>query len=104
MRILATCLFILSLLCATGMKAQVSKIRQDFIGFGFPRYEHCTMKILPGAKEKFKDLEPAISQAKHYIHIEYYKWYNDSIGRHLLDALAKAAPRGGKGRILYDAF
>ena len=104
MRILATCLFILSLLCATGMKAQVSKIRQDFIGFGFPRYEHCTMKILPGAKEKFKDLEPAISQAKHYIHIEYYKWYNDSIGRHLLDALAKAAQRGVKVRILYDAF
>ena len=104
MRILATCLFILSLLCATGMKAQVSKIRQDFIGFGFPRYEHCTMKILPGAKEKFQDLEPAISQAKHYIHIEYYKWYNDSIGRHLLDALARAAQRGVKVRILYDAF
>ena len=104
MRFIATCLFILSLLCATGMKAQVSKIRQDFIGFGFPRYEHCAMKILPGAKEKFKDLEPAISQAKHYIHIEYYKWYNDSIGRHLLDALAKAAQRGVKVRILYDAF
>lgn len=104
MRFLATCLFILSLLCATGMKAQVSKIRQDFIDFGFPWYEHCTMKILPGAKEKFKDLEPAISQAKHYIHIEYYKWYNDSIGRHLLDALAKAAQRGVKVRILYDAF
>ena len=104
MRILTTCLFILSLLSATGMKAQVSKIRQDFIDFGFPRYEHCTMKILPGAKEKFKDLEPAISQAKHYIHIEYYKWYNDSIGRHLLDALAKAAQRGVKVRILYDAF
>ena len=104
MRILTTCLFILSLLCATGMKAQVSKIRQDFIDFGFPRYEHCSMKILPGAKEKFKDLEPAISQAKHYIHIEYYKWYNDSIGRHLLDALAKAAQRGVKVRILYDAF
>ena len=104
MRILTTCLFILSLLSATGMKAQVSKIRQDFIDFGFPRYEHCSMKILPGAKEKFKELEPAISQAKHYIHIEYYKWYNDSIGRHLLDALAKAAQRGVKVRILYDAF
>ena len=104
MRILATCLFILSLLCATGMKAQVSKIRQDFIDFGFPRYEHCSMKILPGAKVKFQDLEQSISKAKHYIHIEYYKWYNDSIGRHLLDALAKAAQRGVKVRILYDAF
>ena len=51
-----------------------------------------------------QDLEEAISKAKHYIHIEYYKWYNDSIGRHLLDELAKAAKRSVKVRILYDAF
>ena len=92
------------MLCTTSMKAQVSNIRQDFINFGFPRYEHCSMKILPGAKVKFQDLEPAISKAKHYIHIEYYKWYNDSIGRHMLDELVKAAQRGVKVRILYDAF
>ena len=90
--------------CTTGLKAQISNIRQDFINFGFPRYEHCSMKILPGAKVKFQDLEPAISKAKHYIHIEYYKWYNDSIGRHMLDVLADAAARGVKVRILYDAF
>ena len=104
MRFIATCLFLVSMLCTTSMKAQVSNIRQDFINFGFPRYEHCSMKILPGAKVKFQDLEPAISKAKHYIHIEYYKWYNDSIGRHMLDELVKAAQRGVKVRILYDAF
>jgi cardiolipin synthase len=104
MRFIATCLFVVSMLCTTSMKAQVSNIRQDFINFGFPRYEHCSMKILPGAKVKFQDLEPAISKAKHYIHIEYYKWYNDSIGRHILDELVKAAQRGVKVRILYDAF
>lgn len=104
MRFIATCLFVVSMLCATSMKAQVSNIRQDFINFGFPRYEHCSMKILPGAKVKFQDLEPAISKAKHYIHIEYYKWYNDSIGRHILDELVRAAQRGVKVRILYDAF
>lgn len=104
MRFIATCLFLVSMLCTTSMKAQVSNIRQDFINFGFPRYEHCSMKILPGAKVKFQDLEPAISKAKHYIHIEYYKWYNDSIGRHILDELVRAAQRGVKVRILYDAF
>lgn len=104
MRFIATCLFLVSMLCTTSMKAQVSNIRQDFINFGFPRYEHCSMKILPGAKVKFQDLEPAISKAKHYIHIEYYKWYNDSIGRHMLDELVKAAQRGVNVRILYDAF
>ena len=104
MRFIATCLFVVSMLCTTSMKAQVSNIRQDFINFGFPRYEHCSMKILPGANVKFQDLEPAISKAKHYIHIEYYKWYNDSIGRHILDELVRAAQRGVKVRILYDAF
>lgn len=104
MRFIATCLFLVSMLCTTSMKAQVSNIRQDFINFGFPRCEHCSMKILPGAKVKFQDLEPAISKAKHYIHIEYYKWYNDSIGRHILDELVRAAQRGVKVRILYDAF
>lgn len=104
MRFIATCLFVVSMLCTTSMKAQVANIRQDFINFGFPRYEHCSMKILPGAKVKFQDLEPAISKAKHYIHIEYYKWYNDSIGRHILDELVRAAQRGVQVRILYDAF
>lgn len=104
MRFIATCLFLVSMFCTTSMKAQVSNIRQDFINFGFPRYEHCSMKILPGANVKFQDLEPAISKAKHYIHIEYYKWYNDSIGRHILDELVRAAQRGVKVRILYDAF
>ena len=104
MRLIATFFLVLSMFCTTGLKAQISNIRQDFINFGFPRYEHCSMKILPGARVKFQDLEPAISKAKHYIHIEYYKWYNDSIGRHMLDVLADAAARGVKVRILYDAF
>lgn len=104
MRLFTTWFFIVSMLCVTNTKAQVSNIRQDFINFGFPKYEQCSMKILPGAKVKFADLEQAISKAKHYIHIEYYKWYNDSIGRHMLNELAKATDRGVKVRILYDAF
>lgn len=102
-RRLTTLLFLFILYTHLPLNAQVSRIRQDFITYGFPRYEHCSMKILPGAKAKLQDLEEAISKAKHYIHIEYYKWYNDSIGRHLLDELAKAAKRSVKVRILYDA-
>ena len=103
-RRLTTLLFLFILYTHLPLNAQVSRIRQDFITYGFPRYEHSSMKILPGAKAKLQDLEEAISKAKHYIHIEYYKWYNDSIGRHLLDELAKAAKRSVKVRILYDAF
>ena len=73
---------------ATRLNAQVSDIRQDFINYGFPKYENCTMHLLPNGRIKFKELEESIANAQHYIHIEYYKWYNDSIGRHLLDCLA----------------
>lgn len=104
MRTLIALFFLLILQNTITLKAQVSCIKQDFISYGFPKYEHCSMKILPGAKAKLLDLEEAISKAKHYIHIEYYKWYNDSIGRHMLDELAKATNRNVKVRILYDAF
>ena len=104
MRTLIALFFLLILQNTITLKAQVSCIKQDFISYGFPKYEHCSMKILPGAKAKLQDLEEAISKAKHYIHIEYYKWYNDSIGRHMLDELAKATNRNVKVRILYDAF
>ena len=104
MRHISIVLFFCSLLCAVSARAQVSCIRQDFIDYGFPRYERCSMEILPGAKAKFQSIEKAISDAKLYIHIEYYKWYNDSIGRHILDELVRAAQRGVKVRILYDAF
>ena len=104
MRHISIVLFFCSLLCAVSARAQVSCIRQDFIDYGFPRYERCSMEILPGAKAKFQSIEKAISDAKLYIHIEYYKWYNDSIGRHMLDLLAEASARGVKVRLLYDAF
>ena len=104
MRHISIVLFLCSLLCAVSARAQVSCIRQDFIDYGFPRYERCSMEILPGAKAKFQSIEKAISDAKLYIHIEYYKWYNDSIGRHMLDLLAEASARGVKVRLLYDAF
>lgn len=85
-------------------QAQVSRIRQDFIDYGFPCYEHCDMRILPHGSVKFPDLENHLRQAKHYIHIEYYKWYNDSIGRRLLDILAERVSQGVCVRLLYDAF
>lgn len=92
------------MLCPLRGKAQLSSIRQKFIDCGFPRYEHCQMDILLGGKVKFASLEESISKAKHYIHIEYYKWYNDSIGCRLLEALAERASHGVQVRLLYDGF
>ena len=85
-------------------RSQVSRIKQDFIDCGFPGYEHNEMRILPHGSIKFPDLEENLKKAKHYIHIEYYKWYNDSIGRRMLDVLAERVSQGVSVRLLYDAF
>ena len=105
MRIFATILLsALFLGLSTNTWAQISAIKEEFQRFGFPRYEHCDMKLLTPGKEKFRALEEDILKAKHYIHIEYYKWYNDSIGRHILDLLARQVERGVQVRVMYDAF
>lgn len=95
---------LLLLLCSVCGHAQVSRIKQDFEALGFPEYEHCEMRILPHGSVMFPDLEREISKARHYVHIEYYKWYNDSIGRRLLDVLAERVAQGVQVRVLYDAF
>lgn len=96
--------FLFALIQWMPVTAQVSCIRQDFADYGFRRFEHSDMQILPGGKAKFKALKEDIARAKHYIHIEYYKWFNDSIGREMLDALAERAANGVQVRLLYDAF
>jgi cardiolipin synthase len=100
----ASLLFLISMLFPSVLNAQVSHIKDDFVNAGFPSYEHCQMDIMPSGVEKFHNLEKDLLSAKHYIHIEYYKWYNDSIGRHLMDVLAQCVSKGVQVRVLYDAF
>lgn len=100
----ASLLFLISMLFPSVLNAQVSHIKDDFVNAGFPSYEHCQMDIMPSGVEKFHNLEKDLLSAKHYIHIEYYKWYNDSIGRHLMDVLAQCVSNGVQVRVLYDAF
>lgn len=92
------------LLLAGSATGQVSRIRQDFMDYGFPRYGHSDMQVLAGGEAKFEALKRDIAKARHYVHIEYYKWFNDSIGREMLDALAERAAHGVQVRLLYDAF
>ena len=101
----APALFLVLCLCLQlPCRGQMSAIRQDFIDFGFSEYPHSDMRILPHGSIKFPDLEENLKKAKHYVHIEYYKWYNDSLGRRLLDVLAERVAHGVKVRLLYDAF
>lgn len=104
MKRFASLFFFFLLFAPFVLNAQVSRIKNDFINAGFPSYDHCRMDIMPSGVEKFHNLEKDLLSAKHYIHIEYYKWYNDSIGRHLMDVLAQCVSKGVQVRVLYDAF
>ena len=60
--------------------------------------------LLKSGKEKFDDMLAAISQAKHYVHLEYFNFRNDSIGNALFTLLAHKAKEGVRVRALFDYF
>lgn len=55
-------------------------------------------------KEKFEALVRDIRAAKHFIHLEYYIWRGDELGRRLVDELTKKAAEGVEVRLLYDGM
>ena len=52
--------------------------------------------------EKFETLLQEINQARHHIHIQYYIFADDEIGRQVKDALISKAKEGVEVRVLYD--
>ncbi|MFB6467579.1 cardiolipin synthase [Cytobacillus sp. Hz8] len=60
------------------------------------------VKIFTDGKEKFTALLKDINQAKNHIHLQYYIFKNDQIGKKIIKALTKKANEGVTVRILYD--
>lgn len=66
--------------------------------------------LLPGNKvtpftdfsSMLHDLLRAITSAKHHIHVQFYIFMDDAVGRLLRDALIDKARQGVKVRLLYD--
>ena len=54
--------------------------------------------------EKFKAMLESISKAKIYIHIEYYIFKSDNLGKTVIDALCKKAEEGVEVKVLYDGM
>ncbi|OUM88269.1 MAG: cardiolipin synthase [Caldibacillus debilis] len=58
--------------------------------------------IFIDGKDKFEALFADIKQAKDHIHLQYYIFRDDEIGKKLIDLLTEKAKEGVKVRVLYD--
>lgn len=84
--------------------AQHSGIRQALEGHGVQFTGNNQVTLLTNGVEKFEDMFAAMRQAKHYIHLEYFNFRNDSIGRALFDLLGEKAAQGVQVRAIFDGF
>lgn len=71
---------------------------------GVPFYDNNSVVLLPSGKEKFHDMFEAIRQARHYIHLEYFNYRNDTIGWALFGLLGQKAQEGVEVRVMCDDF
>src|SRR6187399_607575 len=62
------------------------------------------VKLLLNGEEKFPEIMEALRNAKHHIHIEYYIYEQDEIGKQILELLIVKAKEGVQVRFIYDDF
>jgi cardiolipin synthase len=62
------------------------------------------VKLLVNGENKFPEVLEALSRAKHHIHIEYYIYEDDKIGRAIEKILIQKAKEGVEVRFIYDDF
>ncbi len=69
-----------------------------------PLTRHNSIKLLLNGEEKFPELIQALQEAKHHIHMEYYIYEQDEIGKTIIELLLKKAKEGVQVRFIYDDF
>lgn len=60
-------------------------------------------KILKNGDETFPEIKRRLQEATRFIHIEYYIFRSDRLGKELVDILIQKATEGVEVRFLYDA-
>ena len=63
-----------------------------------------SFKLLINGEEKFPEVLRTLQTAKHFIHMEYYDWENDTRGNQIKDILLEKAKAGVQVRVMYDAY
>jgi cardiolipin synthase len=69
-----------------------------------PITSHNEVKLLKNGENKFPEVISVLQQAKDHIHIEYYIYDDDEIGRAIEKVLVEKAREGVKVRFIYDDF
>ncbi|WP_316803306.1 cardiolipin synthase [Pedobacter nototheniae] len=69
-----------------------------------PLTGHNNVKLLFNGEHKFPEVLQALREAKHHIHIEYYIFEDDEVGRSIESILIQKAKEGVKIRFIYDDF
>lgn len=62
------------------------------------------VQIYTNGAEKFTELLDSMKEAKHHIHLMYYIFREDALGKQVVNALAQKAMEGVEVRVLYDAI
>ncbi|MDD2983810.1 MAG: cardiolipin synthase [Crocinitomicaceae bacterium] len=62
------------------------------------------VKVLLNGEEKFPEVIAALKAAKKHIHMEYYIYENDEIGREIEEILIQKVKEGVEVRFIYDDF
>lgn len=62
------------------------------------------VQLLINGEQKFPEIIKDLKAAKHHIHIEYYIYENDKIGKEIADILIAKAKEGVEVRFIYDDF
>lgn len=62
------------------------------------------VEIITDGAAKFEQIKADLRAARESIHIEYYAFVTDEVGKSILDILEEKAEAGVEVRLLYDAF
>ena len=87
----------------TASMTQLARMLESAVGpAGRPR--RADVRLFLDGRSKFDALEQAIGGARSHVHMEYYIWEPDGIGRRLRDLLTERAAAGVEVRVLVDGF
>lgn len=68
-----------------------------------PRRTGNAVTLYEEGAHAFRDMGRAIAAATHHVHVEFYIFRNDELGRHLTDLLVSKCEEGVEVRVLVDA-